>query len=408
MYQDETPTGGQVEAGAAADGGGEPGRVIDSIAESSAVQRAGEAMDTVTGGWPAWAQLLALVAVFVLGCVAIRFVAVMMVRRVFGRSRRLARWRPVLERSSRASLVSAIALGTTLALFAASSRGLVPGSSGSLWDELSTISIILALTWLVITLIGGATGAILDRHDLSNRDDTNAQRVHTQLRVLSRALMTIVGIVGVAIALMTFERVERLGASMLASAGIMGIIVGFAARQVLENLLAGVQIALSQPLRLGDTVVIHGEYGDVEEITMTYVVVRVWDQRRLIVPLADVITEAFENWSRTSSEQLCPVVLRLDFAASIDAIRGRLDTIVEGHELYDGRKKSVQVIDTDDRTMGVRILVSARNSSDAWTLRCEVREKMIAFLRDEHPEALPRAREVLLESDPGTDDEVTP
>ena len=373
--------------------------VLDSIAESVPVQRAGEAIDSVAGGWAPWAQMLALVIVFVVLCVGIRTAIVAILQRVLKHREELERWLPLVEKSKRATMTLAIVLGLTLALLGASARSLIPGAESAFWDESATFGIILSLTWLVISLISGSASAYLTRYEMERTDNSRAQRIHTQVKVLSRAVMTIVGIVGVALGLMAFESVERIGTSMLASAGVMGIIVGFAAKQVLENLLAGVQIALTQPLRLGDVVEIDGHYGTVEEISMAFVSIKLWNERRLIVPLSDIISDSFQNLTRTSSNTLGPVILRLDFDAKLDRIREKLDEILDGHELHDGRTAKVQVINSNDKTMEVRILASASTAPDAWNLHCDIREKMLAFLIAEHPEAIPVEREQTLGPD---------
>lgn len=373
--------------------------VLDSIAESVPVQRAGEAIDSVAGGWAPWAQMLALVIVFVVLCVGIRTAIVAILQRVLKHREELERWLPLVEKSKRATMTLAIVLGLTLALLGASARSLIPGAESAFWDESATFGIILSLTWLVISLISGSASAYLTRYEMERTDNSRAQRIHTQVKVLSRAVMTIVGIVGVALGLMAFESVERIGTSMLASAGVMGIIVGFAAKQVLENLLAGVQIALTQPLRLGDVVEIDGHYGTVEEISMAFVSIKLWNERRLIVPLSDIISDSFQNLTRTSSNTLGPVILRLDFDAKLDRIREKLDEILEGHELHDGRTAKVQVVGSNEKTMEVRILASASTAPDAWNLHCDIREKMLAFLIAEHPEAIPVEREQKLGPD---------
>ncbi len=372
--------------------------VLDSIAESVPVQRAGEMIDSVAGGWSAWAQMLALIVVFVAACVGIRYAVVFVLKRVLEHKEELNRWSPLVERSSRATFTLAVVLGLTLALLGASARSLIPDASSALWDEFATFAIILALTWVAVSLISGSTSAYLTRYEMEHTDNTRAQRIHTQVKVLSRAVMIIVGVVGVALGLMAFESVERIGTSMLASAGVMGIIVGFAAKQVLENLLAGVQIALTQPLRLGDVVEIDGHYGTVEEISVAFVSIKLWNERRLIVPLSDIISDSFENLTRTSSNTLGPVILRLDFDADIGRIREKLDEILDGHELHDGRTAKVQVIGSSEKTIEVRILASAATAPAAWDLHCDVREKMIAFLVREHPEALPIEREQTLDA----------
>ncbi len=196
----------------------------------------------------------------------------------------------------------------------------------------------------------------------------------------------------VAFVLMTFERVRQLGAGLLASAGVAGIVLGFAAQKSLATILAGIQIALTQPIRVEDVVIVEGEWGTIEEITLTYVVVRIWDMRRLIVPIHYFIEKPFQNWTRVSADILGTVNLYLDYSVPVEALREEFKRILDASDYWDGETWGVQVTDSTDKTMTVRPLMSAKNSGDAWNLRCEVREKLIAFVRENYPDALPRIR----------------
>jgi small-conductance mechanosensitive channel len=191
---------------------------------------------------------------------------------------------------------------------------------------------------------------------------------------------------------MTFERVRQLGAGLLASAGVAGIVLGFAAQKSLATILAGIQIALTQPIRVEDVVIVEGEWGTIEEITLTYVVVRIWDMRRLIVPIHYFIEKPFQNWTRVSADILGTVNLYLDYSVPVEALREEFKRILDASDYWDGETWGVQVTDSTDKTMTVRPLMSAKNSGDAWNLRCEVREKLIAFVRENYPDALPRIR----------------
>jgi small-conductance mechanosensitive channel len=200
---------------------------------------------------------------------------------------------------------------------------------------------------------------------------------------------------------MTFDSVRQYGVSLFASAGAAGIIVGLAARPLLSNLIAGVQIAVTQPIRIEDAVIVENEWGWVEEIASTYVVIRLWDLRRMVVPLAYFIEKPFQNWTREAQSLLGAVLLHVDFAADIARIRRQLSEIVRDSKLWDGSVVNLQVIDAHPKTMELRALVSARNASAAWDLRCEVREKLIAFLQKEMPDALPKDRSVVVAANPG-------
>ena len=232
----------------------------------------------------------------------------------------------------------------------------------------------------------------LRRFKLDAEDNLLARKHVTQVRVLNGVLSTLIIMVTLAAALMTFDPVRQIGIGLFASAGIAGVIVGFAARPVLTNLIAGVQLAMTQPIRLEDAVVVENEWGWIEEITATYVVVRLWDWRRLIVPLSYFIEKPFQNWTRESSAIIGSVFIHTDYAVPVDLVRQKLDEIVRASKLWDGRVVNLQVTDAKERTIELRALVSARTAPACWDLRCEVREKLIAFLQQDFPNALPRER----------------
>jgi small-conductance mechanosensitive channel len=192
--------------------------------------------------------------------------------------------------------------------------------------------------------------------------------------------------------LMTFPQIRQLGASLLASAGVAGIVLGLAARPTISNFIAGLQIALTQAIRLDDVVIVQGEWGRIEEITTTYVVVRIWDQRRLIVPFSQFIDQPFQNWTRTGAEILGTVFIYADYTVPVQAVREKLEGIVKGCPNWDGRVVGLQVTDARERTVELRALVSAADSSKAWDLRCEVREQLIRYLQESYPESLSRTR----------------
>lgn len=256
----------------------------------------------------------------------------------------------------------------------------------------------LCLTWLVARVVGAVEDRILLDHPVDVEDNLAARRVQTQTRVISRVLQGAVVLVGVALALMTFPQVRQVGTALLASAGIIGLVAGVAAQPVFGNLIAGLQIALAQPIRLDDVVIVEGEWGRIEEITSTYVVVRIWDERRLVVPLQWFISNPFQNWTRSSAQLLGTAFLWLDHRAPIDAIRAELQRICEADPRWDRRVCVTQITETDRHTIEVRLLVSARNSGDLFDLRCAVREGMLAFLNRAHPEALPRLRNEISEA----------
>lgn len=257
---------------------------------------------------------------------------------------------------------------------------------------------IATVTWGIVAAIAAGDEILLARFDTSVEDNREARRMHTQIRVLARALMFLAAAVGLAVAMVTFEPIRELGAGLLASAGLLGLAVGLAARPVLSNLIAGIQIALTQPVTLDDAVVIEGEWGWVEEITMTYVVVKVWDQRRLIVPFSRIIEAPFQNWTRRTADLLGSVMIQVDYRVDVDRVRAELQRIVQATPLWDQRVAIVQVTEAGERTLELRALVSARNSPRLWDLRCLVREKLIAFIRDTHTDAMPVERELRVQA----------
>ncbi|CAB3779727.1 hypothetical protein LMG28614_00912 [Paraburkholderia ultramafica] len=258
--------------------------------------------------------------------------------------------------------------------------------------DITAIALIAALTWLSVRSAAAIGEAIVRAHPLDTVDNLQARRIHTQARVLARSVMILIVIVGTGGALMTFPNVRQVGASLLASAGVAGLVAGIAARPVLGNLIAGLQIALSQPIRLDDVVVIQGEWGRIEEITGTYVSVRLWDQRRLIVPLQWFIENPFTNWTRSSSQIIGTVFLFVDYRMPLAPLREELARIVESAPEWDRRVQVLQVTDGTERSMQLRALVSSLDSGLNWDLRCRVREGLLDFIQRHYPQYLPRTR----------------
>jgi small-conductance mechanosensitive channel len=193
---------------------------------------------------------------------------------------------------------------------------------------------------------------------------------------------------------MVFPQARAIGTTLLASAGVAGIVIGIAARPLFENLIAGVQLALSQPIRIDDVVIVEGEFGHVEQISATFVVVRIWDQRRMVLPLTYFIEKPFQNWTRTGSALLGAVFLYVDYTMNVDELRAQLPKALEGDAKWDGAVQGVQVTDAKESTLEIRILVSARNAADLFDVRCNVREKLVAWLQANHPSALPTSRQI--------------
>jgi small-conductance mechanosensitive channel len=259
--------------------------------------------------------------------------------------------------------------------------------------HLATLALIGAGTWLAVQLAGAIADAVALRFPIDVADNLHARRVRTQTRVLTRSLASVIVVVGLAFALLTFPEVRSLGAGLLASAGVVGLVAGIAARPILGNLLAGLQIAFTQPMRLGDVVIVENEWGTIEEIGRTYVVVAIWDQRRLVVPLQYFIEKPFQNWTRTSSQILGTAFLWVDYAMPVDPLRAELERVCRAApQLWDGRVCLIQVTDTSERAMQLRCLVSAVDAGRAWDLRCLVRERLLDFMRREFPQFLPAVR----------------
>jgi small-conductance mechanosensitive channel len=257
---------------------------------------------------------------------------------------------------------------------------------------LTTVALIMALTWLAMACIHSVGTTVIQLNPYDVADNLKARRVLTQTRVLMRSAHFIVALLGLSFVLLTLPGARQFGASLLASAGVAGLVAGIAARPVLGNFIAGLQIAFSQPIRIDDVLIVQGEWGKVEEITGTFVVVRIWDERRMIVPLQWFVENPFENWTHNSSTLLGTVFLWLDFSVPIAALRTEFERVCKSSELWDGRVCVLQVTDTSDRAAQIRLLVSAQDSGKAFDLRCLIREAMIGFLARDYPEALPRLR----------------
>lgn len=335
---------------------------------------------------PGWVISLAIFA----GAIAL---AVVIHRLVFAIVKRLVAgmdlfWRSLVSRTrgpTRFAVIT-IALG-----FAASASPLSPGQAG--WIRQVLLLCFIALVgWIATTALHIWTTVYLRRFKLDADDNLLARKHVTQTRILRRVGDILIFLVGLATMLMTFDSVRQYGVSLLASAGAAGLVVGLALQPVLKNIFAGIQLAVTQPIRIDDALLVEGEWGNVEEITSTYVVLRLWDWRRMILPLSYFIEKPFQNWTRDNAALIGTVMLYLDYETPVDALRAKVEDIAAKSPLWDKRVVNVQVTDFRQSTMEVRILVSARSAPRAFDLRCEVREKVIAFLQREHPRALPRLR----------------
>jgi small-conductance mechanosensitive channel len=255
-----------------------------------------------------------------------------------------------------------------------------------------TLGLIASVAWLLIAMLDVFEDVATAALNVSVQDNLRARKVQTQVHVLHRIVAAVIVIVALSIMLVTFPSIREIGTSLLASAGLAGLVVGLAARPTLANLLAGLQIALTEPIRLDDVVIVEGEWGKVEEITTTYVVVRIWDLRRLIVPLSQFIEKPFQNWTRQTADLLGTVFVYTDYSVSVDSVRQKLLEILQLSGMWDGKVWGLQVTNATDHTMELRALMSAPDSSRAWDLRCHVREKLIEYLQNRYPQSLPQTR----------------
>ncbi|MES2752332.1 MAG: mechanosensitive ion channel domain-containing protein [Pseudomonadota bacterium] len=267
----------------------------------------------------------------------------------------------------------------------------------TVFGNILNVAFITLLGWSAVTAVQISSQIYLRRFKLDAEDNLLARKHVTQVRILKRAADTLIVLITVAVALMSFEQVRQYGVSLFASAGVAGLAIGLAARPLLSNLIAGVQIAVAQPIRLDDVVFLEGEYGTIEEITTTYVVIKLWDWRRMVVPLSYFIEKPFQNWTRETSALIGSVFLYVDYTVPVEKLREKLLEVARASPLWDGRVVVLQVSDvTKDHTVELRALLSARSAPAAWDLRCEVREKLIAYLQEEYPGALPRTRQEIV------------
>ncbi len=272
-----------------------------------------------------------------------------------------------------------------------------PDAAFGLLRDMNSLLLVATLTWGLLRTVAAARDTLISAHPVTSPDNLAARRIQTQTRVLARSAMALLAVVGAGLALMTFPALQRLGTSLLAAGGLAGIAAGFAAKPILSNLLAGLQIALTQPIRLDDVVIVQNEWGRIDEITGTYVVVGLWDQRRLILPLQWFIENPFQNWTRHSAELLGQVTLWLDYRAPVPLIRAEAIRLCRAAPEWDGRLVEVQVVDTSAQAIQLRVLVSAANADQAWHLRCRIREGLIAHIARVCPDCLPRLR---IQTDP--------
>jgi small-conductance mechanosensitive channel len=333
-----------------------------------------------------WVIGIALLAVAAMIALMLHSIAERLVRRIFHDPQSIGHTLAERTRSLTRALFVLVALN-----LAAQLPYLPDRVSNGLTQFLGAAAI-AAFGWAALIAVDVAAAVYLRRFNITVADNLLARKGVTQVRVLKRTSQVLIVIITVAAALMTFGPVRQFGVSLFASAGVAGLAVGLAARPVLANLIAGVQLAMTQPIRIDDAVLVENEWGWIEEITSTYVVIKLWDWRRLVVPLSYFMEKPFQNWTRESAAIIGSVFLFVDYTAPVEAIRRKLNDLAKQSPLWDGKVVNLQVTDATADTIQLRALVSARTSPEAWDLRCEVREKLIAFLQAEYPKALPKQR----------------
>ena len=335
---------------------------------------------------PEWVVISVIVAVFV-------FVGWAANQLVFALLKLAVRKRDVFWRGTvgRARLKVRIAVMIAALALAVTVSPLAPEPSLFIRQAL-LFAFILTIGWMLIGASDMWAVVYLRRFNMETEDNLVARKHVTQARILQRVAALLIGVVTLGLALLTIAEVRQWGLSLLASAGVVGIIAGLALQPFLTNMIAGIQIATAQPIRLDDAVIVEGEFGTIEEITSTYVVVKLWDWRRMVLPLSYFINRPFQNWTRETSRLIGSVFLYVDYEAPMERLRAELERICRASLFWDGDVISLQVVEITERTAQVRCLASARNAGTAFDLRCEIREAMLAFMRDQCPEALPRER----------------
>ena len=259
-------------------------------------------------------------------------------------------------------------------------------------DKIVDILLTISFAGILIAFVKVGQDYTYHRFDISKQDNFKERKVRTQIQFLRKLLVTLIVIVTICAILLSFENLRKIGSGLLAGVGIGGIIIGFAAQKSLGNLLAGFQIAFTQPMRIDDALLVEGEFGRVEEITLTYVVLKLWDQRRLVLPINYFIEKPFQNWTRTSTELLGTVEFYVDYSMPVEAIRSEFTRLLNATDLWDRKVSVIQVTDARENTMQVRALISASNSGQAFDLRCYIRENLIYFIQKNYPECLPKTR----------------
>src|SRR5580693_2555430 len=343
--------------------------------------------------WKSWAGLGIAVAIAIVAALVVILLVAIIAR---GAGRRRSGAQLILSKARHPFRLLVIIVAIWIAVTFALPDDNWMAIKSAVWhadvSHVFLILTIIASTWLVAALVGYGLSLAVGRYSIDTPDNRVARRAQTQILIVRRLLVVIIVVVGLASVLLTFPGVQALGTSVLASAGVVSIIAGLAAQSTLGNVFAGVQLAFSDAIRVDDVVVVNLEWGRIEEITLTYVVVHIWDDRRLVVPSTYFTSNPFENWTRTSSQLLGEVDFDLDWRVSTAAMREQLGEILKQTQSWDGRTQVLQVTDAVGGFVHVRILVSAKDSPTLFDLRCFVREAMVDWIQGQNPQTMPRTR----------------
>ncbi|MCI2959106.1 mechanosensitive ion channel family protein [Agromyces atrinae] len=338
--------------------------------------------------WDSWAGAVVAVLLALVGAAA----AIVLVRAAVILVSRKVPW--IRDLGRRARNAGLVVTGIVAVWIACSTSVVAAQGWWPVVSRLFLIATILSGAWLLAALASFGFERLMG-HERKVLTGPESRRRTTQLLVIHRLTLVLIAIIALGTVLFTFPEMRAVGTSLLASAGIVSIIAGLAAQSILGNLIAGIQVAFTDAIRVGDVVVVEGEWGRVGEINLSYVVVYIWDERRLVVPCNYFTTTPIETWTRRSDKILGTVFMDLDWRVPMDAVRARFHAIVEASPAWDGRAASALVTDSVGGFVTVRFVMSSKDSGDQWDLRCEVREKLMTWLQQEHPEALPTSRLVV-------------
>ncbi len=353
----------------------------------------------ITGNMPSWLISTIVLSVTALVTVVLHSVLFRLVQRLF--HRRLSEFgEKLLDRVFRPTRIGALILTLSIALQTIPIRDRA--------REFVTWTLLLAF----IVFLGWCAGIVVNTTaDLSTRralaasqDPLLLRRHSTQIRLLRRAALFLVYFITFSALLMTVPAVRQFGVSLFASAGVAGLVIGLAARPLISNFIAGIQIAITQPVRLGDEVIMENEFGTIEEIRATYIVLKTWDWRRLILPLSTVIEKPFQNWTLTSTGQIGTIFWFVDLATPVEPLREKFMALVKQSKLWDGQVAVLQVTDVTRDAKQLRGLASAATAGAAFDLRCEIREKLLAWIEAEYPQSLPLVRQLNLQVNDESDE----